>query len=196
MILSDGTIKEKIYGLVDFGLSEGITESDVLQQINPNSIDLTIGAYYKRPMKSYGSTQWTYGFKNETEAAKYADEAWKTYRAKSGFILLEPNAVVLAVTREYIRMPHDTCGQIFTKSTLGRMFINHMMAGVIDAGFEGRLTLELKNEGQHTVKIPVGSRVVQMVFQSLDKPAERPYCYRNSRYYLAETVECAKMEQK
>lgn len=194
MILSDGTIKTMINYLVDVSKSENTTSADVWNQVNPNSIDLTIGAVYKRPVKS--DRPWIYGFRNEAEAEKYSNECWMTRVAKSGFILLEPGAVILGVTREYVQMPDNVCGQIFTKSTLGRMFINHMMAGVVDAGFHGRLTLELKNEGQHSVKIPVGSRVCQMVLTSLDKTAEFPYHAKVNRYNGAETVECAKAENK
>ena len=194
MILCDGTIRDNIYALVDTGRSENVTIDGLISQINPNSIDLTVSSIYKRPKTN--DAQWTYGFQHNAEADRYAENCWKNCKAKSGFILLEPGAVVLAVTREFVKMPDNVCGQIFTKSTLGRMFINHMMAGVIDAGYSGRLTLELKNEGQHAVKIPVGSRVVQMVYQTLNFPAKEPYCQRNSRYQNAETVECAKMKRK
>ena len=194
MILSDGTIKAMIYYLVDLSKSENATSADVWNQVNPNSIDLTIGAVYKRPVKS--DRPWYYGFRNEAEAERYSNECWMTCVARSGYILLEPGDIILGVTREYVNMPDNVCGQIFTKSTLGRMFINHMMAGVVDAGFHGRLTLELKNEGMHSVKIPVGARVCQMVFSMLDKGAVIPYNVKVNRYNGAETVECAKAEKK
>ena len=194
MILSDATIKTMINYLVDVSKSENTTSADVWNQVNPNSIDLTIGAVYKRPVRS--EKAWIYGFRNEAEAEKYSNECWMTRVAKSGFILLEPGAVILGVTREYVQMPDNVCGQIFTKSTLGRMFINHLMAGVVDAGFHGRLTLELKNEGMHSVKIPVGARVCQMVLTNLDRTTEIPYHAKVNRYNGAETVECAKGEKK
>lgn len=194
MILSDKTIKTILRSLVDLGSSENVSIEDLQKQINPNSIDLTIGSTYKRPVKS--AQQWVYGFRHQKEADKYAADCWKKSEAKSGYILLEPGAVILACTREFITMPENICGQIYTKSTLGRMFINHMMAGVVDAGFSGRLTLELKNEGPHIVRIPVGARVVQMVLEKLDKAAAEPYGKRPSRYDEAFTAECAKMEQK
>ena len=95
-------------------------------------------------------------------------------------------------------MPEDMCGQLFTKSTLGRMFINHMMAGVIDAGFHGVLTLELKNDGVHTIRIPVGARIVQMVCYGLAFVPDRTYgeATRKSRYMNARTVETAKWSRK
>lgn len=192
MIISDRTITANLFGLVDVSRSENVDPETLKKQVNPNSLDLTIGKTFMIP--KHNLTRWIYGFRNETEHEYYKAECWHTCKASSGFILIEPGAVILASTREYITMPENLCGQIFTKSTLGRLFINHMMAGVVDAGFCGRLTLELKNEGQHYIRIPVGSRVVQMVFQKLDRKAEAPYGKRRSRYQNAETVECAKPE--
>jgi dCTP deaminase len=71
---------------------------------------------------------------------------------------------------------------VFTKSSLGRVFINHMMAGVIDAGFEGTITLELKNEGKHSIILPYGARVVQIQFNRLEMIPERDYSQRINRY--------------
>ena len=106
--------------------------------------------------------------------------------------MLKPNHVVLACTREYVRIPKDLYGQLFVKSSLARMFVNHLMAGVVDSGFEGRLTLELKNDGVHTIRIPVGARVVQLCLFELDYLPEATYGERISRYMNAETVECSK----
>lgn len=192
MILSDRTLRDHICEYVDFERS-ACDRDAVLAQINPNSLDLTIDADYMRPKRV--NFMWTYGFKREGEAERYAVEGWRKCHDDHHITLL-PGQTILAVTREYVTMPSYLCGQIYTKSTLGRMFINHMMAGVVDAGFHGRLTLELRNEGEHNVRIPVGARVVQMIFQRLDVSAEMPYSDRLSRYEKAVTVECAKGERK
>ena len=88
---------------------------------------------------------------------------------------MKTNDIILGATREYVTMPEDMCGQLYTKSTMGRMFINHMMAGVVDAGFQGVLTLELRNDGVHTVRLPVGARVVQMICYGLTILPDRSY---------------------
>lgn len=189
MILSDISIYNRLNKLVDISKSENTTLQDLSKQVNPNSIDLTISRIFKRGI-SVGRS-WNYGFKNQEEASLYHETGWRNCREED-HILMKPGDVVLACTREYIKMPKDICGQLFTKSTLGRMFINHMMAGVIDAGFEGRLTLELVNEGVHYIRIPIGARVVQMVLMELDQGSIRPYGNRESRYHEAMSVECAK----
>lgn len=186
-VLCDGSISRILTELVDLTKSEDVCIEGLARQINPASLDLTIGMKYRRAVKC--SDDVTYGFKHEKEAEFYSGEKyWKKCSAKSGFILLQPGDAVLACTREFIRMPLNVSGQIFTKSTLGRMFINHMMAGFVDPGFEGRLTLELVNEGPHCVKIPVGARVVQMILSKLDRKSA---AYAG-RYFGAEGVETAK----
>ena len=186
-VLCDVSIGKILFDLVCLEKSEGVTVEELTKQINPASLDLTIGVKYRRAAKCFDAV--TYGFRHEKEAEVYAGEKyWKKCCAKSGYILLQPGDAVLACTREYIRMPQNLSGQIFTKSTLGRMFINHMMAGFVDPGFQGRLTLELVNEGPHCVKIPVGARTVQMILSKLDKKAAA----YSGRYFGAEEVETAK----
>ena len=182
MILNDVSIKNMVYQLFDFDKSDTSIEN-VLQQINPNSIDLTLDRHV---MKTNGYYNITYGEDN-------ADYWNYSYEIGNG-ILLYPNECVLCCTREYITMPPDLCGQIFTKSTFGRMFVNHMMAGVVDAGFEGKITLEFKNDSQNNVLIPFGSRVVQLVYMQLCEKAGEPYNIRKSRYNKAEQCEASKME--
>ena len=192
MILVDTQLQMKLDKMFDLFQSEDVSADDLLTQINPNSIDLTIGREYKRPNKLKNPVM--YGFSGKEERELYNLTYWTDYTADDGFIVLKPNDIVLACTREYLRMPYNMCGQLFTKSTLGRMFINHMMAGVVDAGFEGRLTLELKNDGVHTIRIPVGARVVQLICYGLRETPDRLYgeATRKSRYQNARTVECAK----
>ena len=188
MVLGESKIVKLSKMLVDTERSENVTFADVLKQINPASIDLTIGAQYYKAKNFISSI--TYGLQDENEARKYtSDLYWYVKNADDNFVFIEllPGDAVLAVTREYISMPSNVCGQIFTKSTLGRMFINHMMAGFVDPGFHGRLTLELVNDGCHTVKIPVGARIVQMILSEVNGSG-----FYYGRYQGAETVEFAK----
>ena len=182
MILNDGILQSRIDELFDFEKSD-TTRDAIIQQINPNSIDLTLDRHIMCPRGGYIVP---YGY----DMSNY----WRYKYEEGECLTLEPNEYILACSREYIVMPHDICGQLFTKSTLGRMFVNHMMAGVIDAGFEGKITLELKNDSMNTVEIPFGSRIVQMVYSQLCEPAKVPYCMRPSRYCFAERCEAPMKE--
>jgi dCTP deaminase len=186
MIWTDGKYDLEIGRLFDLKKCD---IPSLKSQINPNSIDLTIDRYIKRPVSL--SAPVDFELRNPEEYKQYTDFYWKSETVEEN-IILKPGDCVLACTREYVTMPTDCCGQLFTKSSLGRMFINHMMAGVVDAGFNGKLTLELKNDGVHIVKIPVAARVVQLIVYTLDEMPKCPYGERINRYHNAATVESAK----
>ena len=171
--------------MFDFEKSSTETnEKNIINQINPNSIDLTLD---RKIMRMKENSYVIYGQNTE--------DFWEIINSEYDDLYLAPNECVLCCTREYVIMPPDLCGQLFTKSTLGRTFVNHMMAGVIDAGFHGRITLEFKNDSNNNISIPFGSRVVQLVYSELCTPAKKPYDVRNSRYNLATSCEPPKEER-
>ena len=174
-VLCDKEISRYIQaGMIDFSRSETDWET-VQRQINPNTLDLTLARFIQWPKE----TQEPLVFGRPYETEKFWE--LKEVSPDEG-ILLTPGDLFLGCSREYFHMPSNVCGQVYTKSSLGRVFINHMMAGVIDAGFEGTITLELRNEGKHNVVIPYGARVVQIQFSYLSENPEHDYSQRTSRY--------------
>lgn len=83
--------------------------------------------------------------------------------ASSQFRLF-PGEVVLASTREHVRIPRDVACDLKLKSTLGRLWINHSLAGWCDPGFEGNITLELQNLGPEPFVLDAGRRIAQLIF--------------------------------
>lgn len=200
MILNDRILSDYIrQGKIINAEKSGTNPDTIIRNVNPNSVDLTLDRrYYRSPYWVQNDPLFYYPL--SAQEADVYKRSWipvdATHDTDTG-IIIEPGHSILAGTREWISMPDDCCGQLFTKSSLGRMFINHMMAGVIDAGFEGRLTLEFKNEGRHRIKLAFGSRVVQLIVTRLIEPAEHPYGEREtSRYQNAKYVETAKVEKR
>ena len=83
-------------------------------------------------------------------------------------IKLFPGEVVLASTLEYVRIPRDVACDLKLKSTLGRLWINHSLAGWCDPGFEGNITLELQNIGPIPFVLEAGRRIAQLIFISME----------------------------
>ena len=188
-VLCDRNITERILnGMIDFERSETDWET-VQKQINPNTLDLTLGRFIQWPRE----TQEPLVFGRPYEPDKFWE--LKEVNPDEG-ILLTPGDLFLGCSREFFRMPKDICGQVYTKSSLGRVFINHMMAGVIDAGFEGTITLELRNEGKHNVVIPYAARVVQIQFSYLSELPDHDYSQRTSRYMGQIRPEPSRPERK
>ena len=62
------------------------------------------------------------------------------------------------------------------KSSLGRLgLVVHQTAGVIDAGFDGHITLELANMANLPITVYPGMRIAQLSFMTLTTPADHPY---------------------
>lgn len=187
-VLNDATIWGLIQdGMINFEKSDTDPET-VRRQVNPNTLDLTLGRMVRWPLDHEGAI--IFGQQHQS------DRFWELREIPDEGILLRPGDVFLGSSREYIVMPKDVCGQVYTKSSLGRVFINHMMAGVIDAGFSGTITLELKNEGKHDVVLLPGARVVQIQFSRLVELPERDYSARSSRYMGQTLPEPAREELK
>lgn len=91
-------------------------------------------------------------------------EAREVKLTEEGFVLL-PGQFVLGCTVESFNFPNDLAALYRSKSTMGRLALEHMDAGWVDPGFNGVLTLELKNEFQyHSVRIRPGDRIGQLIF--------------------------------
>lgn len=90
-------------------------------------------------------------------------------------IRLFPGEVVLATTVEQVKIPRDVSCDLKLKSTLGRLWINHSMAGWCDPGFEGTITLELQNLGPQPFVLEAGRRVAQLIFIAMESEPEVAY---------------------
>lgn len=90
-------------------------------------------------------------------------------------VRLFPGEVVLASTMEYVRIPRDVACDLKLKSTLGRLWINHSLAGWCDPGFEGNITLELQNLGPLPFVLQAGRRIAQLIFISMESEPEIAY---------------------
>lgn len=89
---------------------------------------------------------------------------------------LKQGQFVLAHTLEYIEVPPHLCVKVDGKSSLGRRGIMvHVTAGLIDPGFKGMITLELKNVGYDNMTLEWGQSICQIEVHRLSSPAMRPY---------------------
>ena len=88
-------------------------------------------------------------------------------------LVLSPGQPVLASTVEYIKLPPNLAGLVLLKSSWARQGLDHALAGWVDPGFEGDLTLEL--HAHRKIIVTTGMAVVQLVVMRLTAPAYRPY---------------------
>lgn len=100
---------------------------------------------------------------------------------------LQPGVLYLGVTTEKVGLT-DFAANLEGKSSVGRFGIEvHRTAGLIDAGFDGFITLEISVI--HPTRVYAGMPIGQLVFQTLtDKPIN-PYNLQKYAKYNGQ-IEC------
>lgn len=86
---------------------------------------------------------------------------------------LRPGCFYLACAIEIIHVPPTHAAMIHMRSSLARRGLGHKMAGFIDPGFHGQVTLEL--ETSIPLEVTIGERIVQITYHRLMEPTTEPY---------------------
>ncbi|MCD6478538.1 MAG: dCTP deaminase [Candidatus Diapherotrites archaeon] len=173
-VLSDREIKK--------ALKEGRIVIEGLQEenIGPASVDLTLGNEF-RVFKHCEVT-------HVDTCEGISEELTEVITVPEGKpFIIHPNEFVLAVTREYVKVPADLMARLDGRSSLGRLgIIVHSTAGSIDPGFEGRLTLEMTNIARVPVQLWPGMKICRLTFETLTSESEVPYNKRKDSKYLGQ----------
>lgn len=128
------------------------------EQVNPASYDITLGNSWICPTR---------------DPEEFTAET----------VVLFPGEVLLATTREVVKLPRDVVGDLKLKSSLGRLWLNHSLSGWIDCNFQGQVTLELQNLGPYPRKLHTGMRIAQIVFYQMEEPPEVAYGEKATGHY-------------
>ena len=104
---------------------------------------------------------------------------------------LPPNTFILGCTLEHIKMPDNIVGLIKDKSTWARKGLS-VFNTLIDPGFQGQITLELKNQGNELLELPRGIGIAQIMFFECE-PCDVPY---NGKYQGQEGVVGARVQPR
>ena len=141
----------------EFGQAGGITPFSI-EQVNSASYDVTLGSHWICPTR-------------------------QPEEFHSDQIVLFPNEVILATTREEVNLPRDVVCDLKLKSSLGRLWLNHSLSGWVDCNFQGQITLELQNLGPYPRELQCGMRVAQLVFMGMESPPEVAYGEKGTGHY-------------
>lgn len=130
--------------------------------LQPASIDLRLGSHFLSLDDSCTE------YLSLDKSVKY-----KEYNQPE--IILPAKSFLLATTLEYVKIPADITAFVEGRSSIGRMGLFIQNAGLIDAGFEGQITLELFNSNSVPIKLQANRRICQLVFFNMDKKTKFPY---------------------
>lgn len=135
--------------------------------LQPCSYDVTLS---KSIIRYIGS-----GEINASDKSLRDLEYFKFIIPDEGYIL-EPGEFILGSTNESVNIPSDLAARYEGKSSMGRIGLaTHITAGFIDPGFSGDITLEIKNENNHPIRIFPGMRIGQLCFFELTGAVARVY---------------------
>ena len=149
------------FWIIDFAKNGGILPFNP-EQVNPASYDVTLSDHWVCPTR-------------------------EPQEVKTKSFTLFPNEVILASTREYIKMPRDVVCDLKLKSSLGRLWLNHSLSGWIDCNFQGQVTLELQNLGPYPRRLEAGMRVAQLVFLGMESAPDIAYGEQGRGHYQGQT---------
>jgi dCTP deaminase len=174
MILSDADILDRMEA------GDLVVEplDDPELQIQPASVDLRLGREFLEFQRTNIPCIHP---DSEQEVSEYVTE---THVDEGEEFILHPGDFVLGTTKERVEIPADLIAHVEGRSSFGRLaVVIHATAGVVDPGYCGQITLELSNLGTAPVALKPDTRISQLIFTELKRPAERPYgSERGSKY--------------
>lgn len=89
--------------------------------------------------------------------------------------MLPPLTFILGSTIEVIEVSANIVGEMKGKSTRARQGLIVEVAGLVDPGFRGQITLELFNMSDEPVPLDYGMTIAQICFDWMDTTPERKY---------------------
>lgn len=140
--------------------------------VRENGLDLRIGREYA-----------VYAHENAVVSpCDYdVDGARKLYNVvRSDRIAVPPRNFVLLTTEEYVKMPNDVVGLANLRSTLARYGLV-IPPTVVDAGFEGNITIEVVNESPNTIVLRPGLRFLHLILVRAEGAAKYLGTYLGQR---------------
>ncbi|MES2088010.1 MAG: dCTP deaminase [Patescibacteria group bacterium] len=106
---------------------------------------------------------------------------------------LLPHEYVLVSTLETIKIPKDLMAVLYPRSSTNRKGLSLDLTGIIDSGYEGQLTLPLRNNTHsQAVRLYPGERVCQIVFEELTEAVNA----RKSKYHKKDIVDGVGREKR
>ena len=171
MILNDKQIKklseedEMISHFVKESVSQGISYG-----LNSYGYDLRCGDEFKIFTNIKGAI---------ADPKNFTEDNFITIKGESS-ILIPPNSFALSHSIEFFRMPRNVTGLVTAKSSLARCGLG-CPPTVLEAGWNGVLTLELQNHTSNSIRVYSNSGAAQILFFKGENP-EVSYADRKGKY--------------
>jgi len=190
-VLSDRTILK--YNAKNLLIEGELTDV----QIQPNSIDLTLGNTWRKitPNRKedidiskveLGNNSTIYTTHECIDTRKEIMYNYGLFQIDkdSGmeYYKLMPGEFVLMASQEILNIPNGILSFVQGRSSIARLGIQTEQAGLIDAGFRGTITLEVCNQTEYPIYLYKGMRVAQVYFFKAQYANNLYGIKKNSKY--------------
>jgi dCTP deaminase len=170
-------------------IEQGVIEGAKFEDVNSGSLDIHLGGelLLERESGDSGSDIIDYRARQKLPMERYR------MHPEIGYVL-DRHEAILGHTREVFHLTDSNCAEYKLKSSMARIFLEHLNAGWCDAGWGNSvLTLELINLTRfHRIHLRPDDAIGQMIFfKHTPVPEDRSYAARG-RYNNDKTVSAIK----
>lgn len=155
-------------------------------QLQEHAVDLRLGFTFLIP-KIWHLTAHGREALSITHFDKQNAEFFDVVELEEGqYFELLPHEYVLVSTLETLKVPRDLMAVLYPRSSTNRKGLSLDLTGIVDSGYEGQLTLPIRNNTHsQAVRLYPGERVCQIVFEELKESVNA----RKSKYHKKDIVE-------
>jgi len=100
---------------------------------------------------------------------------------KEGTATIPPLTWFVISTKEFVKMGPQITSQLWIRSSYARKGVMASF-GKVDAGFHGTLTISCFNSNDEPIKIPIGDRFCQIVFENMSSIPSELYDKKSGNY--------------
>lgn len=157
------------------GMIEPFVEAQVRQGVMSFGVssygyDIRVGSHFKIFTNLYSTV---------VDPKNFRPEAYVDFEGSE--CIIPPNSFVLAESVETIRMPRNVTALVLCKSTYIRAGVL-IPTTVLEAGWEGTITLEIGNMTPLPAKIYANEGIAQVLFFEGDEDCDVSYADRKGKY--------------
>ncbi|MDP9024462.1 MAG: dCTP deaminase [Candidatus Eremiobacteraeota bacterium] len=143
------------------------------KQVQPASIDLRVDRVVWLPQRSPATVDLTTRLAADLASRR---QVFRSDLGERGVMRLKPGGIIMARTLEEFTMPEGHAGQIFTRSSFGRLGLSVTCnAGYINPGYRGHMPLQIVNCGRSAIHLPPEIAICQLVVYKLTSASRRAY---------------------
>lgn len=156
--------------IYEWAITGGITPCDETL-IHAASVDLRLGSKIRFPLAKWTTKSCPPITMRTPPADLWGDEI----TIGDDGIVIPSGTVALCCSLEYINMPLDASGTLFSRSGTGRRAFEHLHAGFFDPGFHGQATFEFTNPAPWDMRLFVGDALVQLKLEQMIEMPRKSY---------------------